>query len=291
MSNARFDRIIMTGYSSFVGSHVLKYLLNAGIANHITLLGRKPQFHTPSSWQYWDLNVPQPAGVGYNGRNLLIHFAAQLPGPDAVDYQDVYDKEADFLERYRIMRITDVVYASTGGVYGYAGNRKEHDPPQPEVSYSRYKLAIEENIACLWPHNHLILRYYFPFGAEQKRPRLFPELIYKLMANQTIRIDGERYGLTINPVQIEDAAEASVWLIRNNLHGVYNIAGRHTLTMLDLIQQMGRTLKQTPILEYSHAKDRVMTGSIDKLLEQNDKLISTPWEEAIHRTLAHYLGG
>lgn len=228
--------------------------------------------------------------MSYSGRNLLIHYAAQRTGPDSVDYQALYDREADFLERYRIMQITDVVYASTGGVYGYDADRKEHDQTRPDESYSRYKLAIEENIACLWPRSHLILRYFFPFGAEQRRPRLIPGLIYKLMAKQTIYIEGERYGLTINPVHIDDAAEASVWMILNNLHGVYNIAGRKSLTILDLTQQISRALKLTPNLEYSRAKDRVMTGSVDKLLAQNDKLLSTSWEEALQRTLAHYLG-
>lgn len=258
------------------------------MAGQVILLGRKPQALASASWKYLDLTEPQPAGLPYNGRNLLIHYAAQLPGSISVDYKKLFDSEAEFLERCRIMQITDIVYASTGGVYGYSGSRRESDPPHPEDPYSVYKLAIEENVTCLWPRNHLILRYFFPFGAGQGIPRLIPGLIHKLMGNETIRIAGESHGLTLNPVYIADAAEASAWLIRNNLHGIYNIAGRHRLTLLELVQQLSSGLNRTPKLEYSNEQDREMTGSADKVLSMHSGLLSTPWNEAIRRTVTTY---
>lgn len=287
MNTTHYDRIFITGYSSFIGSHVFSLLRDSGMAGQVILLGRKPQVRASASWQYLDLTEPQPAGLPYSGRNLLIHYAAQLPGPSSVDYKKLFDSEADFLERCRIMQITDVVYASTGGVYGYSGSRRESDPPHPEDPYSGYKLAIEENVACLWPRNHLILRYFFPFGGGQGIPRLVPGLIHKLMGNETIRIAGKSHGLTLNPVFIADAAEASAWLIRNNLHGIFNIAGRHSLTLLELVQQLSSGLNRTPKLEYSNEQDREMTGSADKLLSMHSGLLSTPWNEAIRRTLPY----
>ncbi|NQX49289.1 NAD(P)-dependent oxidoreductase [Paenibacillus tritici] len=289
MNTTHYDRIFITGYSSFIGSHVFSLLRDSGMDGQVILLGRKPQVRTSASWQYLDLTEPQPAGLPYSGRNLLIHYAAQLPGSTSVDYKKLFNSEADFLERCRIMQITDVVYASTGGVYGYSGSRRESDIPHPEDPYSAYKFAIEENIACLWPRSHLILRYFFPFGGGQRIPRLIPGLIHKLMGDETIRIAGERHGLVLNPVYIADAAEASVWLIRNNLHGIYNIAGRHSLTLLELVQQLSSGLNRTLKLEYSDEQDREMTGSVDKLLSMHSGLLSTPWNEAIRRTVIYHV--
>lgn len=289
MNTTHYDRIFITGYSSFIGSRVFSILRDAGMAGQVILLGRKPQVRIPASWQYLDLTEPQPAGLPYSGRNLLIHYAAQLPGSPSVDYKQLFDNEADFLERCRIMQITDVVYASTGGVYGYSGNRRESDRTHPEDPYSDYKLAIEENVTCLWPRSHLILRYFFPFGGGQRIPRLVPELIRKLTGNETIRIAGDSHGLTLNPVYIADAVEATIWLILNNLHGIYNIAGRHSLTLHDLIQQLARGLNRTPVLEYSDEQDREMTGSADKLLSLHSGLLSTSWNEAIRRTVTAHL--
>jgi nucleoside-diphosphate-sugar epimerase len=147
---------------------------------------------------------------------------------------------------------------------------------------------MERFIAQLWPSSHLILRYFFPFGPGQKKPRLIPSLIEKVIAHQEIALSGRDAGLVYNPVYIDDATEAASWLIDNGRKGIYNLAGQERISFKEAVFFISRYYHAVPKLSYTNEPEPVLIGSIDKLLRLNPHLVRTRLHDAMLHTLAAY---
>ncbi|CAG7656181.1 NAD-dependent epimerase/dehydratase family protein [Paenibacillus allorhizosphaerae] len=284
----KFDNIFFTGYSGFLGQDILKYLmLKQSINNKITLMGRNC-IGTYNRWIHLDFMQELPSIPSMEGENILIHYSALLPNNNNQEYTLFMENEKRFLEKCYDSGITDIVYASTGGVYGFSlRSNCEESSVNPSEIYSKYKRDIEKLIINLWPNNHLILRYFFPFGEGQKRPRLFPNIINKILVNDEIEINGERSGLRFNPVYINDATEAVYRLIMAGNKGTYNIAGREEISLIELVEKLSNLLNRNPRIFFSNQEDMALVGSIDKTLSVNNMLFSTPFDEALIKTVSN----
>lgn len=285
----RYKQIYFTGYNGFLGEYLLKSLLRKyDISSRVILLGRKP---SPLSGNkiYLDFMSRIPQLSRMPGDKLLIHFASLLPNSRTQDYALFQENELEFLKSCYQNGVTDIVYASTGGVYG-GGNefKTECSNTLPNDEYSKYKLNIERFIQHYWPENHLIFRYFFPFGPGQNSPRLFPGLLEKIMTNTTIEIQNGRNGLIYNPVYIEDATLAASTLINNGSKGIFNIAGRESLSLLDTIFEVSNLLGKNPHIIFLPGRDKKMLASTKKILEEDESLLSTPLLESVTKTVEFY---
>jgi nucleoside-diphosphate-sugar epimerase len=284
-----YGKVCITGYSGFLGSGLLAGGSCQTLNSDTILIGRKPS-DSGQNWLYWDLLDPfRELGlrIAAEDRNLLLHYAAQLPQGHTPDYQLIEKNERLFLLNCAHCGITDIVYASSGAVYGFSTERlSERHPLKPEGPYAAYKLRMERFIAQLWPSSHLILRYFFPFGPGQKKPRLIPSLIEKINAYQEISLSGRDTGLIYNPIYIEDATEAASWLIDNKLRGIFNLAGQERISVKEAVFCISRHYHTVPKLSYTNEPEPVLIGSIDKLLRLNPHLIHTPLHDAMLHTLA-----
>lgn len=292
-----YDHILMTGYSGFLGRSILERLKVKKLARKIVLIGRTPPLFPAYEWVPLDFMDPQPPILApglspYGGRNLLLHFASLLPNASTQNYRLFERNETEFMNQCSEKQIADIVYASTGGVYGSSKEvlYETHalDAIEP---YAIYKRNIERLILTLSPRSSLILRYFFPFGPGQIRPRLFPVLLDKILADEVITFAGDKTGLVYNPVYIDDATEAAVWLIEGGFKGIYNIAGSERLHLKDLVARASVYLGIHPRFVYTREEDKQLIGSIEKVRRLNRNLLQTPLHMSLSRTIAAYTNG
>lgn len=161
------------------------------------------------------------------------------------------------------------VYASTGGVYGTGPTPfTETDPvppTQPLGFYPASKLAgeilaraYESKIAIV------ILRFFFLYGAGQKREMLVPRLIDSVREGRPIVLQGEN-GITINPIHARDAAAAVARALTLTDSVTLNVGGPEALTLRQLGTAIGTATGIAP--NFTTQPDSVpgdLVGAIDR---------------------------
>jgi nucleoside-diphosphate-sugar epimerase len=130
------------------------------------------------------------------------------------------------------------IFASTGGVYVPSQQKlKETDPVQPPNFYASSKYASEILLSAFAPFFRVvILRFFFVYGPQQ-RNMLVPNLLWKVLHNEPISIEGNP-GISINPIYVEDAARVISPILKNSFEGILNVAGDEIVSMSNLVQLM-----------------------------------------------------
>ena len=137
---------------------------------------------------------------------------------------------------------TNFVYASTGGVYAPGDSPITETSPlvSPMGFYPASKRSAEILAETYAPYMHVaILRYFFIYGAGQKREMLIPRLADSVREGRPVTLQGES-GLRITPVHASDAARATLAAARLDRSATVNIAGPETLSIRDICEAIGR---------------------------------------------------
>lgn len=130
------------------------------------------------------------------------------------------------------------VLASSGGIYGPSTTPiVETAPIKPAGELGFYlatKAAAEQLLRYFEMHLTVhILRPFFVYGPMQAPEFLVPRLIKAVRSGTPIRIDGGR-GPRLNPIHVDDAAEAFVASLNLGHPLVANIAGSEVVSVRDI---------------------------------------------------------
>jgi nucleoside-diphosphate-sugar epimerase len=176
--------------------------------------------------------------------------------PDAVD--DIFGvnvaQPVALLDYARRAGASNFVYASTGGVYGSSDNPlAESDPAPPQGQtlgfYPATKRAAEILAEAWSPFmNVAILRFFFIYGAGQKRDMLVPRLVDSVSEGRPVTLQGDG-GLSINPVHASDAARATAAAAGLERSLTANVAGPEVLSLRDMCDIIGRKIGREPVYE------------------------------------------
>lgn len=173
--------ILVCGGAGYIGSHMVRSLLNAG--------------HTPVVFDSLAKGHAKalPAGVTLVQGDLLakddlnelfssfafdavLHFAARIEVGESVKDPELYylnnvSGSLNLLAAMRQARVNKLVFSSTAAVYGNPAQAEitEDHPLQPINPYGRSKLMIEqiiEDFCNAWELNAVALRYFNASGAD-----------------------------------------------------------------------------------------------------------------------------
>src|SRR5687768_16880635 len=249
-------RIVITGGTGLIGSHLLPLLQADGAEVHA--VGREAPAIAGIVHHRCDLAAGLAQGALPAAADAVIHLAQSRRFRDfpeaAAEVARINCQAAVELAGYAVRAgARHFVYASTGGVYAPGPAPLAETAPVaagPALSfYAATKLAGErllEPFAGLL--NLVVLRPFFVYGRGQPASMLVPRLIGYVRSGKPIRLAGAD-GMRINPLYAADAAAAvRAALALDGAHKI-NIAGPEALSLRAIGETIGRAVGIAPVFE------------------------------------------
>jgi UDP-glucose 4-epimerase len=252
-------KCVITGAGGLIGSHLIPEL--------------RP------SWEIHALSRQRPDAVekGENLRWYNVDLAGQpdfrvLPNEvDSVVYlaqseyfRDFPDRAVDTFEvnTSQVVRLLDwarragvrrFIFASSGGVYGTGHGKMSEEIEIPAGGnlgfYLSTKLCSEiltENYAPFM--STIILRFFFVYGAGQRRSMLVPRLVDSVREGKVIRLEGES-GVLINPTHVADGVYAIIRALELEGNHKINVGGPEVLSLRRIGEIIGTVVGKSPIFK------------------------------------------
>lgn len=175
------EGILVTGGAGYIGSHVVKTLIDANAKNVVVLDNLSTGFRdalTTSKFIQGDIrDIPLLLNILETEKiNTVIHLAASTIISESLEnpckyYQNNTVGTLNLLEACIQKKIKYFIYSSTAAVYGKVNNQNIHelDPTVPLNPYGHSKLMSEQilqDVARRHRLQYIILRYFNVAGAD-----------------------------------------------------------------------------------------------------------------------------
>jgi UDP-glucose 4-epimerase len=292
-------KVLVTGGSGFIGSHVVDKLAEAGHEPVIYDLQESPH-HEPGTVDtvVGDLFDRETLTAAMEDCEAVVHLAAYadvgIVAKEPVEAEECNSRGTlAVLEAARATG-TRVLYGSTIWVYGASGDGLiDEDAPLglPDHLYTASKLAGEmycTSYAELYDVPCTILRFGIPYGPRARPAAVIPIFVSKALKGEPLTIAGD--GLqTRRFVYVEDLAQGIVaGLERGAENRVYNLAGDETVTIRELADVVSGLIDDTEIV-HTPGRNGDFGGAVisnERAAAELDWRASTPLREGVRRYLA-----
>ncbi len=283
-------RVLLTGATGFVGSHLLKALSEHEVFG--LHRGERPAKSPGVTWIAQDLrdslSEELPEQV-----DAVIHLAQSRhyrEFPERADDIFGINVQSTFrlLDYARKAGASRFVFASTGGLYAPSDEDSlaEDDPVDPLNFYLGSKYAAEVLVTKYQEHFTTILcRLFFVYGAGQPDTMLISSLVSRVARGEPIDLFGPD-GLIVNPIYVSDVVRALSGALSLEGSQLLNVAGSEVLTLREVGEAIGGALGRAPLFDEKPPREPTrLVGKIDRLTE----LLGSPqvtFQEGIRRVVA-----
>jgi len=245
---------LITGAAGFLGSSLANRLAREGhqVRGLDDLSTGDPQALAPDvHFTRGDVHDRPKLWTSLQDVDVVYHLAARVSVPESIiyprDYNDVnVGGTVALMEAIRDVGVKRVVFASSGAVYGYIGERPlaESATPNPRSPYAVSKLAAEyyvRTIGGLWNIETVSLRIFNAYGAGQhlppSHPPVVPHYLRQALRGGTLVAHGDGTQ-TRDYIYVDDAISAMVAAsTAPHLNGlVINVGSGVETTINDLIR-------------------------------------------------------
>lgn len=263
-------KILITGGSGFIGSHVVDSLLKQSHEVVIYDLD-SPRFGQPCKYVKGDTNDLERLTDSCKGFDIIYHLAAEANVNRFFEsplYSNLITSGSTLsvLECARRNNIPRVILASTEWIYGSSElpekaifekaaseklqgffNIHEETPyaQNPDHLYTSSKIAAElfcKNYKTLYGVNYTIMRYGIPFGERARPETVTPIFINKIVNNDEITIHGTG-SQTRQFIYVKDLAEGNAACLKPEAENqVFNINGREQVRVIDIVTTLEEIL-------------------------------------------------
>jgi UDP-glucose 4-epimerase len=253
-------KVLVTGGSGFIGSHVVDALADAGHEPRIFDVVSSP-WHDSGEIDTFigDLTDPEALKGAAYGCDAIAHLGA-IADVNHVAADPAYAERvnsggtANVLEAARAENVGRVVYASTIWVYdGCDADSVDEDSllGLPRHPYTAQKIASEgycTSYAELYDVDFTILRFGIPYGPRARPAAVIPQFFKNALAGRPLTIAGggkqsRRF------TYVGDIARGVVTALAPEARNrVYNLASEETVTILQLATAVSEIVGDTDIL-------------------------------------------
>ena len=238
-------RVLVTGATGFVGSHLLPALVAGG--HEIFAVARDPDRLQE------DKGVTPVAidlGASIDAHLLpeveaIVHLAqanVRFPEAAAELYQVNTVSTQELLDHGRRSGISRFVLTSSGSVYGFGPKPfVESDSVRPQDFYALTKVHSEQLVAAYQEHfGTSVLRLFAPYGPGQAG-RLIPSLAQRVRRGEAVTLNGGGQP-RMNPIYIDDVVALLVESLGREGHETVNMGGDETVGVGDLASRLAETI-------------------------------------------------
>lgn len=262
-------KVLVTGGSGFIGSHVVDKLKNKGADVRVYDV-IMPTFRKDIEYYQGSILDRTALGFAMDGIDTIIHLAA------VADVKDVFGRPCyaesinvrgtiNVLEAARRAKVKRVIYGSTTWVYSEVEEDSvdESTPLHaPSHFYTATKLAGEyycQTYSKLYGLEVTILRYGIPYGPRARDGAVIPIFVSKALDGKSLTIagDGSQFRKFI---YVEDLAEGNVLALKSIAKNkIYNLDGDKKITIKQIAETIQKVLGNVKI-EYTSARPGDFSG-------------------------------
>ena len=268
-------RVLVTGGSGFIGSHVVDRLQARGLEPRIFDLVPSPHHRAGDvDTVLGDLCDPDAVRDALQGCDAVVHLAALADvdqvtkDPALADRVNVRGTQS-LLDAARELEIGRFVYASTIWVYGDAAGPEavDEDTPLglPKHFYTATKIAGEMYTSAyteLYGLEHTILRFGIPYGPRSRPTAVVAAFTAKALAGQPLTIAGDGTQ-SRRFVYVEDLADGvAVSLDPVAVNRVYNLVGRENTSVRSIARTVRDVVGDVPIVHIEGRAGDLKGGNI-----------------------------
>ena len=243
-------KILVTGGSGFIGSHVVDKLRDKGV-NVRVYDGLMPNYRDDIEFYQGSILDITSLSFALNGIDAIFHLAAVANVKDVFErphYSEQINVRGtiNVLEAARRSNIQRVIFGSTVWVYSEAKEDLVDETTAlnaPEHLYTATKLAGEyycQSYSKLYGLDITILRYGIPYGPRARDEAVIPIFVRKALNGEPLTIagDGSQYRKFI---YVEDLAEGNVAALQGIAKNkTYNLEGDEKIS----IKQIAITIQK-----------------------------------------------
>ncbi len=250
-------RVLVTGGSGFIGSHVVDKLRDRGVQVRVFDMVM-PTFRSDIEFYHGSLLDLEALKMAMSGVDVAYHLAAIADVKDV--YEDPHYSESinvrgtiNLLEAARRSRLQRVIYGSTTWVYSeVADNYVDEETPlrAPSHLYTATKIASEyycQSYSKLYNLPVTILRYGIPYGPRAREGVVIAIFVGKALKGEPLTIagDGSQFRKF---VYVEDLAEGNVLALKPIAQDkIYNLDGSEKVTIKHIAEAVQKLIGNVEI--------------------------------------------
>lgn len=297
-------KIIVTGGSGFIGSHLVDVLL--GQSHDVLIYDLdSPRYNQNCSYIKGDVNDLEGLMNVSTGYDVIYHLAAEANVNrfyESPVYSNLITSHStlNILECARRNNLKRVLLASTEWVYGsIEGKDDDHITEEtpyaqnPDHIYTSSKIAAElfcKNYHTLYGVNYTIMRYGIPFG-ERARPETVTIIfINKILKNEEITIHGDG-SQTRQFIYVKDLAEGNAACLKPGAENqIFNINGKEMISVIKIVKTLEEILGKKAKIKFVEDRKGNYRGRFISS-EKAKRLLG--WEQKLGYTeaMARYVNG
>ncbi len=250
-------RVLVTGASGFIGSHVLGSLHERGYEIHAVARGSRARDGFGVNWHTADLLQPGLAGdlIDRVRPTHLLHLAWYVVPGKLVQATENLDWVVASLELIRR-------FAEAGGVrLCVAGSGYEYDwshgyctegltPCVPDTVYGASKHALHEMVRTYAQTRALSAawaRVFFLYGPNEHPDRLVPSVIRSLLRGEPARCS---HGRQIRDyMHVRDVADGLAAVLDSEIQDAVNVSSGQATTLREITSTLGRLTGRPELVE------------------------------------------
>lgn len=293
-------KILVTGGSGFIGSHIVDELLEQ--KHEVRVFDKTKPLRDNVEWFSGDLLNEKDVLEACKDVEAIFHLAAIADVNVALSNFDLCllineMGTMNFLKSATAQEVERIILASTAWVYGRnKGIVKEDTPiPLPEHIYTKTKIGQEQLLYSWHQHQGLpytILRYDIPYGPRMRSNMAISIFVRRAMRGEPITIYGDgKQGRCW--IYIKDLAEGNVAaLAENGKNEIINLAGSKFVNMNQIAEALKETFGDIPI-KYEPARPHDFEGSVTSIEKARNLLKWEPktlFKEGLRKYVQHVKG-
>jgi len=229
------NKIIVLGGSGFLGSNIIKSLQKMGFEN---VTCGDVNYNKTINCKYLQLNLLDINSLYkvLNKFDTIINCIGQITNPFNLCLK-LNTLGINNLVKVVLETNAYLIQISTVSVYGSAMNCDEESPLNPETNYAAIKASAEQILlANLIKQRLTIYRISNLYGSNQNKG-IISYLIKSYQSDKKLFINNNGE-LVRSFIHVEDCSNIiSQILFNKQIHGIYNIKGDETYTIIELIKK------------------------------------------------------